>query len=227
MSVFLEILELAGIGLVTLLPLTNPLSTVAVFLSLSAELSPKERTKQIKLTCIYVFCIMMVAFYGGQLIMNFFGISIPGLRIAGGMIVSLIGFRMLFPQPATPKIAQKQEPEIIGAEPEANFAFVPLAMPITAGPGTIAMIISNAASVKSGLFSITSPISAQIAPVITFLLLTVILAFCLRSSTTLMQKIGTRGLDAITRIMGFLLICMGTQFIINGIVEIVQKGAYS
>lgn len=77
--------------------------------------------------------------------MNTFGISIPGLRIAGGLIVAFIGFRMLFPQPARPALPEASS--VAGGTPmDARIAFVPLAMPSTAGPGTIAMIISSAST---------------------------------------------------------------------------------
>ncbi len=77
--------------------------------------------------------------------MDTFGLSIPGLRIAGGLIVSFIGFRMLFPQSLeSPPEAASKASEIQRRSPAraVNIAFVPLAMPSTAGPGTIAMIIS-------------------------------------------------------------------------------------
>ncbi|ENR8362275.1 NAAT family transporter MarC, partial [Escherichia coli] len=87
--------------------------------------------------------------YAGQLVMDTFGISIPGLRIAGGLIVAFIGFRMLFPQQkAIDSPEAKSKSEELEDEPSANIAFVPLAMPSTAGPGTIAMIISSASTVR-------------------------------------------------------------------------------
>lgn len=93
-----------------LLPLANPLTTVALFLGLAGNMNSAERNHQSMMASVYVFAIMMVAYYAGQLVMNTFGISIPGLRIAGGLIVAFIGFRMLFP-------AQKAHES---PEPKAN-----------------------------------------------------------------------------------------------------------
>ena len=108
-----------------------------------------ERNHQSMMASVYVFAIMMVAYYAGQLVMNTFGISIPGLRIAGGLIVAFIGFRMLFPaQKRTKSPEATSKSEELESEPSANIAFVPLAMPSTAGPGTIAMIISSASTVR-------------------------------------------------------------------------------
>lgn len=219
----LELIKTVGLGLVLILPLANPLTTIAVFLSLSGDMSKEECNRQIFQTSLYVFIIMMVAFYGGQLIMNTLGISIPGLRIAGGLIVTFIGFRMLFPPPQ-----QEHGPEAAGKAHEinqspsvdqVNIAFIPLAMPSTAGPGTIALIISTASQIKSGI-AIT-PWVITVAPVITFLITSVLLWVCLRSSGYIVRLLGKSGIDAIARLMGFLLVCMGVQFVINGMLEIV------
>ncbi len=170
---------------------------------------------------IYVFVIMMVAYYAGQLVMNTFGISIPGLRIAGGLIVAFIGFRMLFPQQKaheSPEASSKSEE--LEDEPTANIAFVPLAMPSTAGPGTIAMIISSASTIKHGV-SFPEWV-VLVSPPIIFALVGIILWGSLRSSGAIMRWVGKGGIEAISRLMGFLLVCMGVQFIINGVVEIIN-----
>ena len=179
-----------------------------------------QRNQQSKMASIYVFVIMMVAYYAGQLVMNTFGISIPGLRIAGGLIVAFIGFRMLFP-PQKPHDAPevKTKSEELEDEPTANIAFVPLAMPSTAGPGTIAMIISSAATIRDGS---TFPLwVVWVAPPLIFAAVSVILWGCLRSSGAIMRWVGKGGIEAISRLMGFLLVCMGVQFIINGVLEII------
>ena len=80
-----------------LLPLANPLTTVALLLGLSGNMTREERNQQSLMASVYVFCIMTVAFYAGQVVMNTFGISIPGLRIAGGLIVAFIGFACCSP----------------------------------------------------------------------------------------------------------------------------------
>lgn len=103
----------------------------------------------------------------------------------------------------------------------ANIAFVPLAMPSTAGPGTIAMIISSASSVKANTLGF-EPWVLAVAPVAIFLTVAVILWGCLLSSGAIMRLVGKSGIEAISRLMGFLLVCMGVQFIINGVLEIIS-----
>ncbi|WP_436858582.1 MarC family NAAT transporter [Citrobacter tructae] len=217
----IELFKAIGLGLVVILPLANPLTTVALFLGLAGNMGAAERNRQSLMASIYVFAIMMVAYYAGQLVMNTFGISIPGLRIAGGLIVAFIGFRMLFPQPkGHESSAAEKQGEEREDKPDANIAFVPLAMPSTAGPGTIAMIISSASTVRHG--STFPDWVITVAPPLIFALVGVILWGCLRSSGAIMRLVGKDGIEAISRLMGFLLVCMGVQFIINGVLEIIK-----
>ena len=219
-----ELFQAIGLGLVVLLPLANPLTTVALFLGLSGNMNSAERNRQSMMASIYVFAIMMVAYYAGQVVMNTFGISIPGLRIAGGLIVAFIGFRMLFPQQkAHESLEAQSKSEELKEEPTANIAFVPLAMPSTAGPGTIAMIISSASTVKHGVNFPEWVV--LVAPPLIFALVGLILWGCLRSSGAIMRLVGKGGIEAISRLMGFLLVCMGVQFIINGVLEIIKTYA--
>ena len=210
----LELIKAIGLGLVVILPLANPLTTVALFLGLAGEMSFQAR--------IYVFAIMMAAWYAGSAVLHTFGISIPGLRIAGGLIVAFIGFRMLFPaKPVGHSVeAKHKHDELETAQEPVNIAFVPLAMPSTAGPGTIAMIISSASTVRSGVDFPAWVLN--VAPVLTFLVVSVILWISLRSSGAIMRLVGKGGIEAISRLMGFLLVCMGVQFIINGVLEVIH-----
>ncbi|EJR0220625.1 MarC family NAAT transporter [Raoultella planticola] len=216
----IELFQAIGLGLVVLLPLANPLTTVALFLGLAGNMNNEERNKQSLMASVYVFIILMVAWYAGQVVMSTFGISIPGLRIAGGLIVAFIGFRMLFPQQKShDSMEAKIKSEELVDEPTANIAFVPLAMPSTAGPGTIAMLISTASTVKHGVDFPDWVVLT--APPIIFALVGIILWGCLRSSGAIMRLVGKGGIEAISRLMGFLLVCMGVQFIINGVLEII------
>ena len=74
----MDLFKAIGLGLVVLLPLANPLTTVALFLGLAGNMNSAERNRQSLMASVYVFAIMMVAYYAGQLVMNTFGISIPG-----------------------------------------------------------------------------------------------------------------------------------------------------
>ena len=127
------------ITLVTLLPIINPASTAILLLSISGHLSKKDLNRQIILACIYMTGILIVFLLAGHFIMVFFGISIPGIRIAGGMIICFLGFRMLFSSEEHITQEGKQE-----ALQKSSISFSPLAMP---SPGSIATMITISSSI--------------------------------------------------------------------------------
>lgn len=217
----LELITAVGVGLAMLLPLANPPTTVAMLLALSKGMTTQERNRQAFLCACYVFVIMMVAFYAGQAVMGVFGITISGLRIAGGMIVTFIGFRMLFPSEG-PEDAREVEcrTEELREHRKSDIAFIPLAMPTTAGPGTIALIISTAAAMRDD--QPFTPWVMMVAPAITFFVASLILLLCMRSASAIIRLLGQSGVEAFSRLMGFLLACMGVQFVINGVLDIIQ-----
>ena len=117
-----------------LIPLANPLVAVTLMMSLGARLSTEEKHKQAKDAAKYSLIVMLISFYCGQLVMQIFGISIPGLRIAGGLIVMVIGFQMLFPPQnygSTPELESKKDE--LKNRAAMNLAFIPLTMPGFAG----------------------------------------------------------------------------------------------
>ncbi|XNM80833.1 MarC family NAAT transporter [Escherichia coli] len=216
----LDLFKAIGLGLVVLLPLANPLTTVALFLGLAGNMNSAERNRQSLMASVYVFAIMMVAYYAGQLVMDTFGISIPGLRIAGGLIVAFIGFRMLFPQQ---KAIDSPEAKSKSEELEMNRCQYCLCTTGNAKyhrSGNHAMIISSASTVRQS--STFADWVLMVAPPLIFFLVAVILWGSLRSSGAIMRLVGKGGIEAISRLMGFLLVCMGVQFIINGILEIIK-----
>ena len=158
---------------------------------------------------VYMAAILLTALVAGALIMNFFGISIPGMRIAGGMIVAFLGFRMLFP--SAPTVASE-----VAARGEIKYdiAFTPLAMPGLSGPGTFAVVmsLSSQATARQGWDRI-----ADFLGVATGIFLVALLSwFVLRGAGRFNRLLGATGMVALTRLMGFLMICIGVQFIING-----------
>lgn len=124
LSIF-ELFKAISLGLVLLLPLANPLTTVALLLGLSGNMTEEERNHQSRMAAIYVFFIMTIAFYAGQIVMSTFGISIPGLRIAGGLIVAFIGFRMLFPQQSAEETQlEEKSQDLKNANPSISLSFL-------------------------------------------------------------------------------------------------------
>ncbi|MET0534026.1 MAG: MarC family NAAT transporter [Steroidobacter sp.] len=196
-----------------LLPIVNPLSAVGMVMTITANLTEQERTEQIRRACIYMFFILTSFLVAGGLIMNFFGISIPGLRIAGGMIVSYLGFRMLFPD----TVAMSRQEQVEAAQ-KADVSFTPLAMPGLSGPGSIAVVIGMSATVQESQHIIVGHALIAIGVAI----VGVISYWVLKAATRLSRVLGVAGMNAMARIMGFLLICIGVQFIINGVLDVAK-----
>lgn len=205
-------LVLSTVG--ALLPIVNPLSAVGMVVSITANLTPEERLEQIRRACIYMFFILAAFLVAGGLIMNFFGISIPGLRIAGGMIVSYLGFRMLFPETTT-AISRQEQAE---AREKADVSFTPLAMPSLSGPGSIAVVIGMSSTVQETQHIVIGHMLVAIGIAITAVISYVVL----RAATRLDKILGATGMNAMARIMGFLLICIGIQFVINGVLGVIE-----
>jgi multiple antibiotic resistance protein len=206
-------LVLSTVG--ALLPIVNPLSAVGMVMTITANLTEHERTEQIRRACIYMFFILTSFLVAGGLIMNFFGISIPGLRIAGGMIVSYLGFRMLFPDTAT--MSRQEQAE---AAAKHDVSFTPLAMPGLSGPGSIAVVIGMSASATAQQSQ--HIVVGHMLIAVGIAIVGVISYVTLRAATRLSKVLGVAGMNAMARIMGFLLICIGVQFIINGVLDVTR-----
>jgi multiple antibiotic resistance protein len=186
----------------------NPFSTAPLFIALTLGMDERTRNRQALLACIYAFGILVVFLLLGSAIIEFFRISIPGLRAAGGVIMSTIGFRMLFP--AAPAVVSESNPQ-----QELEIAFTPLAMPSLAGPGSITVVLTAAPQIKS-----VHPGERGLVVVAVILGMMLTLVFCfavLRAASSMVRYLGQSGIDAMTRIFGFLLICIGMQFLLTGI----------
>lgn len=209
---FFQVIFLA---LLALLPMVNPPTTATLLLGLSKSMSREHIRRQINMAALYLFATLCVSFFIGSSILDLFGISIPGLRLAGGLIIAFIGFRMLFPSPN----------QSAGVEANQNIAFVPLTMPSMCGPGTMALVISGAAQIAE-LPAEADRVVIYAAMVTAFALMSLISWGVLKLADPVCKILGATGIDAMTRIMGFLLVCMGMQFCINGVKEVAQDPVF-
>lgn len=203
-----EWLTAAVVTFVGLLPIANPFSTAVVFLTITDGFGEARRQQQARLACIYMACVLWVFLVAGALIMSFFGISIPGVRIAGGLIVARVGFGMLHPQPEAQLSPEVHEE----ASHMRDVAFTPLAMPMLSGPGSIAVTISMASQAETLGGNLAIAAGIALVAFVSFLVL--------RASERVVGFLGATGMQAMSRIMGFLLVCVGIQFMVVGVHEI-------
>jgi multiple antibiotic resistance protein len=197
--------------IVGLLPIINPLAGAPTFLAITEGDSAERRMEQLGKACLYMVLILVGFLVGGTFIMAFFGISIPGLRIAGGMLVVGIGWRMLM---GAHGLEEHANPE---ARAKADVSFSPLAMPMLSGPGSIAVTL--------GFTSLARRWWDYGAIILGIMAVAAITYVVLRASTRVVRVIGANGMNALTRIMGFMLVCVGVQFVVNGLVGVVSDPA--
>ncbi len=201
-------MELIFGTIAALLPIVNPFSTAPMFLSLTEGYSEAERNLQAKKGVMYMSAILLVFLLAGSFIMNFFGLSLPGMRIAGGILVSGVGMGML-----KPKDSEHTEAEAKEAKAKQDISFTPLAMPSLSGPGAISVVIGMS-SIAQGYWLDYVYIALGILAV------AAIVFFTLRSSTRLVKLLGVNGLHAMTKIMGFIILCVGVQFVVTGVLGV-------
>lgn len=195
--------------IVALLPLINPLSAAPTFLAITEGDSDERREQQLRAACFYMVGILVCFLIGGTFLMGFFGISIPGLRIAGGLLVAGIGSGMLLPKPRDSK---PDDHEQQAARAKRDIAFSPLAMPMLSGPGAIAVTL--------GFTSLATHWLDYVAIILGIISVALFTYFSLRLSGKIVVVMGVNGMNALTKIMGFLLLCVGIQFVVNGILGI-------
>lgn len=207
-----NLLHLWGIYLGTLiglLPIINPLSAAPTFLAITEGDSAERRREQAFKGCFYMVAILVSFLIGGSFIMQFFGISIPGLRITGGILLTGIGMDMLHSHHSD---SAGGNAEHEAARRKIDISFSPLAMPMLSGPGSIAVTLGFTSLATDWL-----DYAAIIAGIVTVAVATYLV---LRLSGKLVKLIGPVGVSAMTKIMGFLLMSMGVQFVVNGVLAI-------
>lgn len=200
--------ELVMATILALLPVINPPASAPTFLAITEGDTPQRRLQQLRMACVYMVAILVSFLVGGTFIMNFFGISIPGLRIAGGLMVAAIGTRLVMGPPAR----GADESATAAARAKQDVSFSPLAMPMLSGPGSIAVTI--------GLASLANGWPDYVAIVVGILAVSLITFATLRLSERVVRVIGTNGMNALSKMMGFLLLCIGVQFVVNGLLDI-------
>lgn len=202
------VLVVVGTAL-ALLPIANPVSTAPVFLSLSRGFSPDRRRKQARMAAVWMTLILLVSLAAGALVLEFFGISLPALRLAGGLVVAQVGMGMMRADPAS----QADLPEDSAAEAArmSDISFTPVAMPMLSGPGSIAVTISMATEAGRPSEYLAVALGIVIVALVSWLFLL--------GASRIGEVLGVTGLNVVNRLMGFLLICVGVQFMGTAVLQ--------
>lgn len=204
----MEWLHQFGLAFMAFFAIMNPISSLPVYISLTSDDDKATSLAIAKRGLIIAFIIVLVFALGGRYIFELFGISLPALRIAGGVLVFLIGFHMLQGNSSSLHHTVNQQAQPNLTQDNLNVAISPLATPLLAGPGTIATAMNL--SVHSGLLGSVVTISA-------FALLCVITYVLFLYGKKLMALLGANIMNVVTRMMGLILAVIGTQLLIDGI----------
>lgn len=194
-----------------LIPIVNPIGAAMFFLTLLPELTPEQRSSLSLRVAVYCFLLSMVCLYTGSFILSFFGISIGVLRMAGGIVLFTAGWTSL----NGPSKAQKNKTNSPAPSPEdlISKAFYPLTLPLTIGPGAIAVATAIGSSMDTNVWTVSGATAATFATCF-------VIWLCFRYSEVLTKKLGATGVDAITRIFAFILVCLGVEIFWTGFSEL-------
>ncbi|HUH52229.1 MAG TPA: MarC family NAAT transporter [Flavobacterium sp.] len=191
----------------------NPLGAVPIFIGLTQENTKKERSRISIWTAINVVIILTISFFVGEYVLKFFGISIDALRIAGGIVIMNSGFALLSGGFSKNRGVNKEVQH--DAQSRSDIALTPLAIPMLAGPGSISLMIATHQD-NSGTLN-------QLLVCLAVLAIGLSIFLILRSADYISKVLGASGIVAISRIMGFIVLAIGIQYITNSVVNIITS----
>ncbi len=219
MSLLQPWLEVYLTGLFTLFAMMNPPAAVPLFLTLTTGMSDRDQSAIARRAAVNSGVVLLICLASGALVLQFFSISLAALRVAGGMIIAFLGFRLLFehedihsPEPAAP------------ARRRPDPSMVPLAIPTLSGPGSMSVVITGFTKI-AGATTLADRVGGYVTAVLVILTVALSAFLILRSSRRVLALLGDDGIASLKGIMGFLLVCIGVQFVANGVAEFVAKGA--
>ncbi len=196
-----------------LISIMNPLGTVPVFVGLTKELEKSERSSISFWTSFNVLLILLISFFAGKYMLSFFGISLDALKVGGGLIIASSGFALLTGKFSEHKGMKKPKVQK-DIQTRSEISLTPLALPMLAGPGTISMLITfNEKYTESNAI-----LSVLIAVIFTVIVIYLIL----KSSHFIVRALGASGINALSRIIGFVVIAIGVEMIMGVVKGIIK-----
>lgn len=220
---FNTFIHLVFVGFVALFPVVNPLGTAFIISPYFSDLTRKERITVVKKITFYSFIICAVTLFIGHWILEVFGLSIPIIQLAGGIMICKIGWAFLSAdsneaaaktKPATTEIESDHIPSI------ENKLFYPITFPMTTGAGTIAVLFTLSAD---GANSDTSQYLINVGALLVSIIGICILIFIFYVNTNrLLSYIGSHNEKIINSLMAFLIFCVGLQIAVGGIVHLIK-----
>lgn len=192
-----------------LLPIVNPFGGAPMFLAMTADVTPELRATLAKRIAINAFILLLASLFIGTYVLEFFGLSVPIVQVAGGVVVCANSWELLRAVSVT-KIAPASAP---AASDIASRAFYPLTLPLTVGPGTISIAITIGAHYPQ---SVRSLLLDGTADVLGAALIAITVFVCYRYADRLLRVLGETGTSVLIRLSAFILLCIGVQIFWSG-----------
>lgn len=190
-------------------PIVNPFSSAALLVALTPGETQKRRTDQARRAIYFMTAIMIVSYFAGTYILSFFSISRPALVLAAGVLVCRSGWRALT---GTERLTPAQQEEGLAKE---DISFTPLGIPMLAGPGTISVVIGLSADAQGVL--------RHGAAVMAILLVAIVSYAVMSAAPAVVKFLGRTGQAAVSKVMGLIILCVGIQFLINGLAMVAPE----
>ena len=203
-------IELFAGTFVALFPVVNPVGDAPIFLTLTKSYPQSVRQKLASKIALYGFMLLAGSFVFGTLILDFFGISLVVIRIAGGMVVVATGWSLLNQDDSS---SVDSKPETL--ESAMDHAFYPLTLPITVGPGCISIAITLGAQLKHEAGPIWE--RGYLASLLGMFMLCLLVMICYSRADRLVRVLGKSGTMILTRLSAFILLAIGVQIIWDGL----------
>jgi multiple antibiotic resistance protein len=205
--------------LASVFPVVNPPGSALVFLGLTRGATPELRATLARRIALNSLILLTCSFLLGALILQFYGISVPILRVAGGIIVAVAGWKLLN------EGSRKELDDPAGDTSRVDLldqSFYPLTLPLTTGPGSIAIVISIGLSEAT----VTSPahrIIFVLASLLALFVLSLTILLCFSYADRIQRLLGRGGTDIAVRLSAFILFCLGLQILWSGANDLLRS----
>jgi multiple antibiotic resistance protein len=207
-----QFIESTLLVLAALLPIVNPLGVAPVYLAKTVDLTPDEHAYLSRRVAINCFVLLLASLLVGAYVLDFFGLSVPIIQVAGGLVVCSLAWSLLN-QPDEPLEWVHEAAKTLTRPDLRTRAFYPLTMPLAVGPGSISVAITIGANQSQ---SVRSLIVNSAAHAVGILIVSIALFVVLRYADTIVRRLGPTGTAVLLRLSAFILLCIGVQITWNG-----------